>query len=451
MELLAFEVAGNACALPLGDVREILTLPYVTRIPGAPAALRGVVNVRGQVLPVLDVAVRLGAPPSPRTRSSVLLRVDPVVNGAAIPCTLLVDAVSGLLAPEEGIVPRGASGPLAAADAVSGFVAVVGGFALVLDPARLLDLHGVPAPAPPFAVSARAVSAAPAATPTRAGAPGPSTPSAAATVSGARSGLGPEGSASGTTGDRQGEAASPHERRGPTGSGPGPVPRLVERRTATRARAPAAAVATAGPASPRTGARATEAAPPGESAPAPGLPRPLPGSERPQRVAPADRAASGRSTRGRPLVVAVIVALAIVALLAARERRDGSSATSTPPSTPPPTPTSVPTSMPTSIPTSTSTPTSTPTPTPTPTSTPTSAPTSQPTPPAPPLPLPPPPAGFRWVVVEPGNTLWQLAGRHRNDPFSWPVLYRANGERVRDPDLIHPGQRLVVPEPAPRR
>jgi nucleoid-associated protein YgaU len=51
------------------------------------------------------------------------------------------------------------------------------------------------------------------------------------------------------------------------------------------------------------------------------------------------------------------------------------------------------------------------------------------------------------VVVRRGDTLWGLAGRHRHDPFSWPVLYRANGEQVHDPDLIRPGQRLAVPDP----
>jgi nucleoid-associated protein YgaU len=49
-------------------------------------------------------------------------------------------------------------------------------------------------------------------------------------------------------------------------------------------------------------------------------------------------------------------------------------------------------------------------------------------------------------VVRRGDTLWDLAARHRRDPHSWPVLHQANGAQIRDPDLIRPGQRLVVPE-----
>jgi nucleoid-associated protein YgaU len=49
-------------------------------------------------------------------------------------------------------------------------------------------------------------------------------------------------------------------------------------------------------------------------------------------------------------------------------------------------------------------------------------------------------------VVRRGDTLWGLARRHWHDPFSWPVLYRANGALLHDPDLIRPGQHLVIPD-----
>lgn len=56
------------------------------------------------------------------------------------------------------------------------------------------------------------------------------------------------------------------------------------------------------------------------------------------------------------------------------------------------------------------------------------------------------------IVVVPGDTLWDLSGRHLGDPFRWPELYEANqghlqadGRRLDDPDLIHPGWALEVP------
>jgi nucleoid-associated protein YgaU len=55
------------------------------------------------------------------------------------------------------------------------------------------------------------------------------------------------------------------------------------------------------------------------------------------------------------------------------------------------------------------------------------------------------PAGAQ-VVVQPGNSLWRLARRTYGDGLRFSVIYEANKERVRDPDLIYPGQVLVVPQ-----
>jgi len=78
---------------------------------------------------------------------------------------------------------------------------------------------------------------------------------------------------------------------------------------------------------------------------------------------------------------------------------------------------------------------------------------------APPAPVTPPRApdtaplrtGDRYEVVG-GDTLWSISRRMLGDPYAWPDIHAANREAVRDPDLIRPGQRLVVPArtPAPR-
>jgi hypothetical protein len=62
LSVLFFEVRGTRCALPVSVVREVLAAPHVTPVPRAPAPLRGLVPVHGQVLPLLDVgpALQLG-------------------------------------------------------------------------------------------------------------------------------------------------------------------------------------------------------------------------------------------------------------------------------------------------------------------------------------------------------------------------------------------------------
>ncbi|HRQ79317.1 MAG TPA: chemotaxis protein CheW [Gemmatimonadaceae bacterium] len=57
---LVAEAAGQRVAVPLGQAREIIGARAVTRLPGAPSWIAGLVNLRGTVLTVLDVSQRLG-------------------------------------------------------------------------------------------------------------------------------------------------------------------------------------------------------------------------------------------------------------------------------------------------------------------------------------------------------------------------------------------------------
>jgi purine-binding chemotaxis protein CheW len=58
---LIFAVAGRLCACDLDVVREIVPTRAATRLPGAPAWIRGIMNLRGTLLTVVDLAVRFGA------------------------------------------------------------------------------------------------------------------------------------------------------------------------------------------------------------------------------------------------------------------------------------------------------------------------------------------------------------------------------------------------------
>lgn len=62
LEYLVFELAMDRVALPLADVREVLRAVAITRLPGAPATVEGVIDVRGSVIPVIDVRTRVGLP-----------------------------------------------------------------------------------------------------------------------------------------------------------------------------------------------------------------------------------------------------------------------------------------------------------------------------------------------------------------------------------------------------
>ena len=68
---VTFRLAGELFALPVTAAREILRVSTVTRVPHAPYTVRGIINMRGRVVPVVDFRVRLGLPStdvSPKSR-----------------------------------------------------------------------------------------------------------------------------------------------------------------------------------------------------------------------------------------------------------------------------------------------------------------------------------------------------------------------------------------------
>ena len=49
-------------------------------------------------------------------------------------------------------------------------------------------------------------------------------------------------------------------------------------------------------------------------------------------------------------------------------------------------------------------------------------------------------------VVQPGNSLWRIARRSYGEGLRYTVIYEANKDHIRDPDLIYPGQVFVIPQ-----
>lgn len=93
IELLAFRLGEQEYCLDIMSVREIRGWSKATPIPFSPPHVKGVINLRGTVLPVLDLAVRLGMQPAEGSELNVIIVVD--INGHT--AGLLVDAVSDII------------------------------------------------------------------------------------------------------------------------------------------------------------------------------------------------------------------------------------------------------------------------------------------------------------------------------------------------------------------
>lgn len=98
LELLSFRVADQEYSVDIMSVREIRGWTRATSLPHAPDFVRGVINLRGSVLPVVDLATRLGIESGEPNERSVIIVVD--VGGRTV--GLRVDAVSDILSIPSG-------------------------------------------------------------------------------------------------------------------------------------------------------------------------------------------------------------------------------------------------------------------------------------------------------------------------------------------------------------
>jgi purine-binding chemotaxis protein CheW len=132
-QLLTFEVDATPYALPVERVREIVRMRTVTPVPRVPAAVRGVISLRGEIVQVLDLRLRLGLAPSEPTRRS---RVVVVHGDEGRVAGLMVDAVREVVSVgEEALRPATSE-----SGAVADLCAQGDAFVSVLDLDRVLDV-----------------------------------------------------------------------------------------------------------------------------------------------------------------------------------------------------------------------------------------------------------------------------------------------------------------------
>ena len=139
-EILTFTIGNEYYGLDLLTVREIRAWTEVTPLPNTPPFVRGVINLRGAVVPIFDLRVRLGAGAAEPTSANVVIVVE---IGDQL-CGLLVDTVSDILAlDDDALQPV----PATATDADHNFLSALAThedrMVALIDVARLFN-RGVP-------------------------------------------------------------------------------------------------------------------------------------------------------------------------------------------------------------------------------------------------------------------------------------------------------------------
>lgn len=140
-----FTVAGRLCGLDVTRVQEVLRPQPVTSLPLAPPAVRGLLNLRGRIVPAVDLRAVLGLPPAESAAPGGHL----IVFDGESPVSLVVDAIGDVRRTDGAAlvpVPHTFAGP--ARDLVTGAVPLPDGLLLVLDLDRMLERAFADADAP---------------------------------------------------------------------------------------------------------------------------------------------------------------------------------------------------------------------------------------------------------------------------------------------------------------
>lgn len=143
-QYLTFTLGEEMFALGILAVREIIEYGQVTEVPMTPAFIRGVINLRGAVVPVIDLAVRFGRPPRDVTRRTCIVIVEVPSPKGTQEMGIVVDAVSEVLdIPSSDIEPPPEFGAQIRIDFIAGMGRINGRFVVILQVDRVLAMDEV--------------------------------------------------------------------------------------------------------------------------------------------------------------------------------------------------------------------------------------------------------------------------------------------------------------------
>lgn len=92
-QYITFKLGDELFAIDVAQVREVLELPLITRVPTAPTYMRGVVNVRGKAVPVVDLRTKFGLPVTADTITSRIVVMELELDGEATVVGGIADSV----------------------------------------------------------------------------------------------------------------------------------------------------------------------------------------------------------------------------------------------------------------------------------------------------------------------------------------------------------------------
>ena len=139
-QYLTFQVGSESFAIAILGIKEIIEYAGLTEVPLMPECIRGVINVRGSVVPVLDLSARFGRKVAAITRRTCIVIVEVESDGERHDMGVIVDAVNAVLEiPLSQIEPPPAFGAKIRTDFIAGMGKVDGRFVILLNIDQVLS------------------------------------------------------------------------------------------------------------------------------------------------------------------------------------------------------------------------------------------------------------------------------------------------------------------------
>lgn len=139
---LTFSLAREEYGIGILKVREIIGMMPITPVPRTPAFLKGVINLRGRVIPVIDLRLKFGMPGAEYTERSCIIVVEITSRTGSLPMGIVVDSVSEVLNIKSDLEETPDFGTSLETDYILGMAKMNGGVKILLDIDKVIDQTG---------------------------------------------------------------------------------------------------------------------------------------------------------------------------------------------------------------------------------------------------------------------------------------------------------------------
>lgn len=143
-QYLTFMLGGETFAVGILAIKEIIEYPVLTSVPMMPNCVRGVINLRGSVVTVMDLSVRFGKPTTEVTKRTCIVIIEVKNGDERQTIGVVVDAVNAVLDfPSADIAPPPSFGARIRSDFIAGMAKANGKFVILLDIDRVFSIEEI--------------------------------------------------------------------------------------------------------------------------------------------------------------------------------------------------------------------------------------------------------------------------------------------------------------------